>query len=156
MRYRPVLLLVVALFAACGDGTADATTTTELATTSTPATTVAAPTATTETATSRPATSTTTTVTTNSSTVADAVIDVSVTGGTVEGGGRVSVSLGEEVTIRVTTDTADEVHVHGYDLFADVAPGEPAEVTFVADIPGVFEVELESSHLPLLTLAVEV
>jgi hypothetical protein len=54
----------------------------------------------------------------------------------------------------VDADVADEVHVHGYDLVADVAPGSPAELTFLADIPGVFEVELESSHVELLRLEV--
>ncbi len=39
---------------------------------------------------------------------------------------------------------SDEVHVHGYDHRAPVAPGAPAEVRFTPDIPGVFEVELEA------------
>jgi hypothetical protein len=59
------------------------------------------------------------------------------------------------VTIRVTSDVADEVHVHGYDLMTDVDPGTPATVTFDATIPGVFEVELEKLGQQLLTLQVQ-
>jgi hypothetical protein len=46
------------------------------------------------------------------------------------------------------------VHVHGYDLMADVAPGSPARIDFVADVPGVFEVELEDAGTPLFRMAV--
>lgn len=86
---------------------------------------------------------------------AGTVIEVTVTGGSVDGGVvRTKVPVGENVTIRVTADSADEVHVHGYDLYADVAPGTAAEITFTADIPGVFEVELEGSGLQLVRLEV--
>ena len=44
--------------------------------------------------------------------------------------------------------------MHGYDLLADVAPGAPAEITFVAEIPGQFEVELEGGHTLLAELTV--
>jgi len=82
-------------------------------------------------------------------------IERTVTGGALEGeAGRASVPVGEEVTIVVSADEADEVHVHGYDLFADVAPDQPAEITFPADIPGVFEVELEGSGLLVVELEV--
>jgi len=54
----------------------------------------------------------------------------------------------------VTADVVDEVHVHGYDLFADVAPGAPATINFVADIPGVWEVELEGAGALLVELEV--
>lgn len=85
---------------------------------------------------------------------ADQVIEVTVTDGVVEGGGRTNVSLGDSVTIRVTSDVADHIHLHGYDVLADIAAGEPAELTFDATIPGVFEVELEDARLPLLELEI--
>jgi hypothetical protein len=53
------------------------------------------------------------------------------------------------------TVTGDEVHLHGYDLSADVAPGRPAVIDFTADAPGVFEVELEQAHLRLVELQVQ-
>lgn len=83
------------------------------------------------------------------------VLEYAFDDGDVTGPGRVSVKLGEEVTVRVVSDVAEEVHVHTYDLTADLEPGVPGEVTFVADIPGVHEVELEGSHLRLLSLEVQ-
>jgi hypothetical protein len=82
-------------------------------------------------------------------------VAVSFAGGRVEGGGRIPVPMGGPVTLQVTSDVADEVHVHGYDLSADVAPGSPATVTFDATVPGVFEVELEHLGEELLTLQVQ-
>ncbi|WP_409330255.1 hypothetical protein [Trujillonella humicola] len=80
---------------------------------------------------------------------------VEVTGGQVSGDtGRVPVGLGEQVTLTVTGDTPDELHLHGYDLTAQLVPGEPAVLTFVADIAGVFEVELHDSGALLLSLQV--
>lgn len=76
-------------------------------------------------------------------------------------GGRVSpafhrepVRLGETVTLLVTSDSADEVHVHGYDLKSDIAAGGTATVSVRADLSGTFEVELERHGLQLLELAV--
>jgi hypothetical protein len=54
----------------------------------------------------------------------------------------------------VTSDVADEIHVHGYDLSTDVEAGGTAEVKFVADVPGIFEVELEEAVIPLVELEV--
>jgi len=89
--------------------------------------------------------------------VADAAqtISVEIVGGEPVGGHqRVDVDLNAEVAIVVTSDTAEEVHVHGYDLLYAVAVGQPLEFRFVADIPGVFEVELEGSGRLLLHLTV--
>jgi hypothetical protein len=82
-------------------------------------------------------------------------IEVTVTGGQVSGDtGRVPVPAGTQVTLAVTSDVADEVHVHGYDLTAGLTPGEPAELAFTATIPGVFEVELHDAGTVLLSLQV--
>jgi hypothetical protein len=87
---------------------------------------------------------------------AGTVIEVSFAGGQVSGDtGRVKVALGDGVTIKVTSDVAEEVHVHGYDLTQQVAAGETATLTFDATIPGVFEVELERVHKQLLSLQVQ-
>ena len=89
------------------------------------------------------------------STTAGTVLAVTVRGGSVvEGSSRQRATLNQPVTIRVTSDVADEVHVHGYDKRVDVAAGRTAEVTFVANIPGVFEVELEERGLVLARLEV--
>ena len=58
---------------------------------------------------------------------------------------RVEVAVGERVELVVTAGVADEVHLHGYDLSAAIAPGAPAVLRFTADLPGSFEMELENS-----------
>ena len=86
---------------------------------------------------------------------ASVTIEVTVSGGEVVGGvDREQVDTGSEVVIVVTADVTDEVHVHGYDHFADVTPDRPARVQFTADIPGIFEVELEGSKTLVLELEV--
>lgn len=83
------------------------------------------------------------------------VVEVTYAGGEVTGvESRVSVKLGEKVVLRFTSDVAEEIHVHGYDLYTDLAPGTPAEIAFTADIPGSFEVELHEAGRPLYQLRV--
>jgi heme/copper-type cytochrome/quinol oxidase subunit 2 len=78
-----------------------------------------------------------------------------VAGGKVETAARrVAVSSGDRVRIQVSSDVADEVHVHGYDLSKDVGPGKPATIEFTANLPGVWEVELENAKRKLFDLEV--
>jgi hypothetical protein len=81
-------------------------------------------------------------------------IEIEVEGGMVKGPKQVSVPVGRRVILTVESDFPDEVHVHGYDLVADVAPGSPARIRFRADVPGIFEVELEGTHFLLFRLEV--
>lgn len=81
-------------------------------------------------------------------------VEIEIEEGEVQGPGRVRVSQGDDVRLRVTSDVADEVHVHGYDIFQEVLPGQPARIRFRADIPGIFEVELENAHVLILRLEV--
>ncbi len=72
-------------------------------------------------------------------------INIEVRNGRPVGGvARVEVDQGRRIQLVVHSDTADRVHVHGHDLFADVAPGEPARIGFRATIPGRIEVELRT------------
>ena len=66
-------------------------------------------------------------------------------GGTVSRVERFDVPLDGAVRMVVTADITDEIHLHGYDLHADVAPGQEAVLEFEATIPGVFEIELEGA-----------
>ena len=76
-------------------------------------------------------------------------------GDELEGGARrQSVSLGDEITVRVSGTSTDHVHIHGYDLFIDLTDGS-GELTFAADIPGVFEIELEGSGTLLVQMEVK-
>lgn len=85
----------------------------------------------------------------------DGVIELTITGGNIAGGVRgEQVKQGAQVTIRVTSDVADELHVHTYDLRLDLAPGRSADLTFLAKVPGVFEVELEERGKKVLELDV--
>jgi hypothetical protein len=83
-------------------------------------------------------------------------IAVTVRGGAPVGGqARATVKQGDPVTIVVDADTADEVHVHGYDLKANVAPGKPARIAFTATLAGGFEIELEEAGLHIAELEVQ-
>jgi hypothetical protein len=80
---------------------------------------------------------------------------ITVVGGQPEDGvADLSFDTGDEVAFEVTSDAADEVHVHGYDIEEELSPGKPAEITFPADIEGVFEVELHSSEAQIAQLTV--
>jgi heme/copper-type cytochrome/quinol oxidase subunit 2 len=82
-------------------------------------------------------------------------VQVAVTGTKVETAERrVKVPLDGKVRLEVTADRADEVHLHGYDRKVDTEPGKPAVLEFTADVPGVFEVELEEAGLKLVELQV--
>jgi hypothetical protein len=75
--------------------------------------------------------------------------------GRVRGGVQTfSFEQGDRIRLIIRADIADHVHVHGFDLFADVAPGRPARFTFRADLSGSFGIELEDRHVPLAQLQV--
>ena len=139
------LLAVLALFgaglllASCGgDGSESAgTTTTETTTTTTTANT------------------TTTTETTPPPPPGPTVIRIVVVNGAPKGGiVREKVKKGDRVVLVVRSDVTDHVHLHGYDIMRDVAPGSPARLPFKASIPGRFEVELEDRGVPIADITV--
>jgi hypothetical protein len=65
------------------------------------------------------------------------------------------VNEGETVRFRVRADTTDEVHVHGYDLMKQIAPGRTVSFSFKADIVGIFTIELESAGDEIAQLRVD-
>ena len=82
-------------------------------------------------------------------------INVEFRNGEVVGGiVRADIDEGAQVVLVVRADVTDEVHLHGYDLLADVAPGQPGRITFRADMVGEFEAELEDLGVPIAELAV--
>lgn len=82
-------------------------------------------------------------------------VEVSVAGGEVTPPpGRVEVTRGDRVRVTVSSDEADEVHVHGYELEGTVGPGQPFVVEFVADADGQYEVETHDAGLLLFQLLV--
>ena len=175
---KRILMVLILVVAACGGAEADPTTTAatpgnggDTTTSADPATTTSSPSTTTPdttpapggsttappaSTTTLPPPSTTEPIATTTTTAGPAVtlIEITVANGAVKGRTRIKVNVGAPLRLVVTADVADEVHVHGYDLYADVAPGQPATIEFAATIPGVFEVELEGAGLELLSLEV--
>ena len=135
---RPVVLVLAAALGltACGDDSQPQTS----APTSTPST--------------APAQTTTSVAPAPSTTERGRLVQHAFRGGEVTGNAREQVKRGESVRLVVSSDVAEEVHVHGYDKRVDVPANGTAELSFVADIPGVFEVELEQRHRRLFTLEV--
>ncbi|HEY0537293.1 MAG TPA: hypothetical protein VGD53_02950 [Actinoallomurus sp.] len=83
-------------------------------------------------------------------------ITVNVSGGKVRTPGRrVTVRRGRTVRIVVTSDAADEFHLHGYDRELELRPGVPGVMRFAADQPGVFEAELHRSGVSAFELRVD-
>ncbi|MFJ3768002.1 hypothetical protein ACIPQJ_26240 [Streptomyces sp. NPDC090082] len=82
-------------------------------------------------------------------------VTLTITGTTVEPPpSRIELKKGERLTLRVTSDRADTLHVHGYDRELPLSPGVPATLTLTADRTGLFEVETHESGLVLTQLVV--
>ena len=67
----------------------------------------------------------------------------------------IRVNQGDELTIAVTCDAAEELHLHGYNKKIDLKPNQRGELKFVADRSGRFEYELEHSKTELGALEVQ-
>ena len=142
-RRTTVVLAAIALFvgglalASCGgdDGESAGTTETVKATTET---------------------TTTMTTTTEPEVEKPTVVRIVVVSGAPEGGiVRESVDKGDRVVLAVTSDVADEVHLHGYDISRDVEAGGTVRIAFRATLPGRFEVELEGRGIQIGDLTVQ-
>lgn len=121
------------------------------------ANTTSAPQTTTVQTTTEVTTDQTTTVQTTTTTPADQPVRVNVefrNGEVVGGVVRADIDEGDQVVLTVRADVTDEVHLHGYDLFADVTPNQRARITFRADKVGEFEAELEDLGIPVAVLTV--
>jgi plastocyanin len=80
---------------------------------------------------------------------------IAVRGGRPVGGiETITVHKGDAVRFVVSSDVAEEVHVHGYDLHGDVHAGGKVRFSFKASIEGIFEVELEQRSEQIAKLVV--
>jgi hypothetical protein len=61
---------------------------------------------------------------------------------------------GERVNLLVKSDSSDEMHLHGYDLHARLAPGVSVSLQFVANRTGRFGLELHKAGTELGALEV--
>jgi len=62
---------------------------------------------------------------------------------------------GDTIRFRVRSDTAEEIHVHGYDITKEIPANKTATVSFKASITGIFEVEFHGSGTQIAELKVE-
>ena len=62
---------------------------------------------------------------------------------------------GETVRFRARSSKPEQLHVHGYNILAEVVPGKTTTVTFKATITGIFEIEFEESAEEVGELKVE-
>jgi hypothetical protein len=119
--------------------------------TSTTVPTASAPATTTE----SPSTTSATRTTTAPKPPTTVTIRIVVRGGRPVGGiRRAKVKQGRKVVLNVVADVADHIHLHGYDLLIDVAPGQPARIQFDATVAGRFEIELEDRGVLVAELEV--
>jgi hypothetical protein len=65
-----------------------------------------------------------------------------------------TVKKGQHARYTIDSDKAEEIHTHCYDIAKDVGPGKPAKFDFVANIDGVFVVELEHHGTQIMSLKV--
>jgi hypothetical protein len=63
-------------------------------------------------------------------------------------------SAGEEIRFRVSSDAAEEIHVHGYDLSQNVPAGGTVEFDFPAELEGIYEAELEELGVQIIELRI--
>jgi hypothetical protein len=145
MRISVILLAVVVTVTACGSDLPLGTTT------------VGPPEDTTTTLREVPTTTAPPATTTSNPEITTTIgleIDVEIAGGEVEGPEVFKVTLGEIVDIWILSDVDDEIHVHGYDLRFDLDVAAPFNLTFEADVPGIFEVETHDLQHPLFEIEV--
>jgi FtsP/CotA-like multicopper oxidase with cupredoxin domain len=59
------------------------------------------------------------------------------------------VKQGDHVQLAITADSADELHLHGYNLHLNLKPGQRALLDFVARKTGRFTYELHHADIEL-------
>lgn len=84
-----------------------------------------------------------------------ATFDVTVVDGVVKGGPQqFRVRRGDRVVITISSDAADEAHLHGIDTSATIPAGGTGRLEFTAEDQGSYELELHESGLVLGAVAV--
>ena len=82
-------------------------------------------------------------------------IEITVTGREVDPApSTVSLGVGDRLTLLVTSDHDDTLHIHGFDVEEPLTAGAATSVTLTGAQPGVYEVETHHPELRLLKIAV--
>jgi hypothetical protein len=68
---------------------------------------------------------------------------------------KLKFTKGDTIRFQVKSDTADEIHFHGYDVHEDVAAGGTATFSLPAKIEGRFVVELEDHGTQIAEVEVD-
>ena len=84
------------------------------------------------------------------------VVDIVIKDGEVTPqGDRVDVEAGQEVTLRISSDAAEEIHVHSDPEHSyEVKPGDSVEESFTIDTPGQVAVEAHELDATIVQLVV--
>ncbi len=136
-------LALAASLAACSGGDAAGSGTSSTTSASTTSSTTSSPPAASSSSTSAP-------------TPAGRTIEVTVKGRTVDPApSTVSLGVGDQLTLVVTSDHDDTLHIHGFDIEKALSSGKPTSVTLTGKQPGVYEVETHHPELRLLKIAVK-
>ncbi|WP_369820404.1 cupredoxin domain-containing protein [Phycicoccus sp. Soil803] len=91
----------------------------------------------------------------SSSSASGRTIAITVTGSKVTPApATVDLAVGEQLTLTVTSDHADQLHIHGFEIEKDLVAGTPLSVTVTGAQPGVYEVETHHPELRLMKIAV--
>ena len=75
-------------------------------------------------------------------------------GKAVSGSALLKAHEGDEIILKIVSDRSDELHLHGYDLHANLVPGETTTLAFTATRTGHFGMEMHRSHAELGALEV--
>jgi hypothetical protein len=80
---------------------------------------------------------------------------ITIKNGQPQGGiAELTYNKGDEMDIVVDSDTASEVHLHGFDVMQDVKAGGTTEFKVPADLEGEFEMELEDTKTQIAQITV--
>ncbi len=72
----------------------------------------------------------------------------------VDGVETLEYSAGEQVEFKVESNTATEVHVHGYEIEKEVPAGATVTVSFPAELEGIYDVEVHPAEEQIAELRV--
>ena len=68
---------------------------------------------------------------------------------------KIKFTKGDTIRFKVVSDTADEIHFHGYDIAKDVEAGGSVTFSTKAKIEGRFVVELEDHETQIAEVEVD-
>jgi hypothetical protein len=72
----------------------------------------------------------------------------------ISGPETIQVRENDQVTLNITSDEDEELHIHGYDKSVNLEKDKPTTLTFLANLTGRFPYELEKSATDIGTLEV--